>query len=130
MILDLDHLRIIMAPVRVIDTGIIKELFHCDTNVPTPEGRAHMNSTRPSQPISKASSKPCCRTCMKDCTVRLIVHPRVTQKKLPFLLISHPRVTGKKLPQPSRKHQRKLKHRPSSSRMEVFKLFLQGLVLP
>ena len=42
MILDVDHLRIIMAPVRVIDTGIIKELFHCDTNVPTPEGRAHI----------------------------------------------------------------------------------------
>ena len=41
MILDVDHLRIIMAPVRVIDTGKIKELFHCDTHVPTPEGMVH-----------------------------------------------------------------------------------------
>ena len=41
MILDVDHLRIIMAPVWVIDTGIIIKLFQCDTHLPTPEGRGH-----------------------------------------------------------------------------------------
>ena len=73
MILDVDHLRIIMAPVRVIDTGIIKELFHCDTNVPTPEGRAH--GTSPFRFVDFPSVHLSCGFCLMTLEAYLIMIP-------------------------------------------------------